>query len=137
MKLTDERGTNREEEIVKKNRDSPSHRTGRRIVRAGTADELARLNQAIAEEDTGVEANRRLGRELLAERQRLGEAVAVLRTLRLEAGVTLAEMERRTGMSAANISRLENMDGPNPTIATLDRYAAALGKAIEIHVVGS
>jgi len=38
-------------------------------------------------------------------------------------------------MTVGNLSRLKNMDGPNPTIETLRRYAHALGHRIEIAVV--
>ena len=38
-------------------------------------------------------------------------------------------------MTIGNLSRQERMDGPNPTIETLRRYARALGHRIEIAVV--
>jgi DNA-binding XRE family transcriptional regulator len=46
------------------------------------------------------------------------------------AGLSLADVAERTGMDRAAISRLENGHQPNPTIETLARYAAALGKRV-------
>src|SRR5687768_17469835 len=61
------------------------------------------------------------------------EIQALLHRLKKEreaAGLSLADVAERTGMDRAAISRLENGHQPNPTIDTLARYAAALGKAI-------
>ena len=58
---------------------------------------------------------------------------ALLHRLKKEreaAGLSLADVAERTGMDRAAISRLENGHQPNPTLDTLARYAAALGKAI-------
>ncbi|HKA07506.1 MAG TPA: helix-turn-helix transcriptional regulator [Gemmataceae bacterium] len=52
-----------------------------------------------------------------------------LRDAREAAGLSLAEMAGRTGMDKAFLSRLENGQG-NPTVDTLARYAAALGKRV-------
>src|SRR4029077_8708800 len=53
-----------------------------------------------------------------------------LKKEREAAGLSLVDMEKRTGMDKAALSRLENGRQPNPTIDTLLRYAAALGKQI-------
>jgi transcriptional regulator with XRE-family HTH domain len=42
--------------------------------------------------------------------------------------------ERLTGIAKASLSRLENDPAANPTITTLDRIAAALGKKILIQL---
>ena len=47
-------------------------------------------------------------------------------------GLSLADMQSRTGMSRSAISRLENDESSNPTIETLTRYADALGKQLAI-----
>jgi transcriptional regulator with XRE-family HTH domain len=44
-------------------------------------------------------------------------------------------MAERTGMDRAMISRLENGQVDNPTIATVSRYARALGKRVEVRLV--
>ena len=82
-----------------------------------------------------MEANKALGRELLAERRELSAIVTELKTLREQLKITLTELAERTGMTVGNLSRLENMEGPNPTIETLRRYAQAIGHRIEIAVV--
>jgi len=53
-----------------------------------------------------------------------------LKKEREAAGLSLADVAERTGMDRAAISRLENGHQLNPTIDTLARYAAALGKSI-------
>ena len=52
-----------------------------------------------------------------------------LRKAREAAGLSLADVAERTGMDKAFVSRLETGKG-NPTIETLARYAAALGKRV-------
>jgi len=60
----------------------------------------------------------------------LKEAIHRLRQARELAGLSLAALAKRTGMDKAALSRLENGKQPNPTFATLSRYAAALGKQV-------
>ena len=57
--------------------------------------------------------------------------------LRQEAGLSLADMERRTGMDRAALSRLENAVNDNPSIQTLGRYADALGKRLVVKFVNA
>ena len=52
-----------------------------------------------------------------------------LRKAREAANLSLADVAERTGMDKAALSRLETGQG-NPTIDTLARYAAALGKRV-------
>ena len=49
---------------------------------------------------------------------------------RAAAGLTLAAVSQRTGMDQATLSRLENGRRPNPTVATLWRYARAIGRQL-------
>lgn len=60
-------------------------------------------------------------------------ALAKLRNLRCQADVSLAELSRRTGMTTANLTRLEN-SGDNATVQTLERYAEALGVTLVIEL---
>jgi DNA-binding XRE family transcriptional regulator len=53
-----------------------------------------------------------------------------LKKERANAGLSLTEVAERAGMDKAAISRLENGRQANPTVATLWRYAMALGKQI-------
>lgn len=52
-----------------------------------------------------------------------------MRATRESAGLSLADVADRTGMDTAFVSRLETGQG-NPTVDTLARYAAALGKPV-------
>ena len=61
--------------------------------------------------------------------------IAKLRAAREAAGLSLADVSRRSGMDKAALSRLENGHQLNPTLDTLWRYAAAVGKQIECRVV--
>lgn len=115
--------------------DELQQRTGRVIRKTLTPTERKKLKQAWAEEEVGMDANKAVGRTVLAERKRLADAVKLLKSLREDQGVSLSVLSERTGMTRGNLSRLENMEGPNPTIGTLDRYARALGQTIEITVV--
>ena len=53
-----------------------------------------------------------------------------LRELRQRMGLSLTDLSERTGLTRAAISRLENGWNLNPTLETLWRYAAAVGKRL-------
>lgn len=54
-----------------------------------------------------------------------------VRWARKQAGLTQAEVARRTGLSQPVVARLEDPDH-NPTLDTLERVAAALGTRLEV-----
>src|SRR5438309_11955642 len=56
--------------------------------------------------------------------------LAELKQVREEAGLSLADVSRRCGVDKAALSRLENGHNSNPTLDTLWRYAAALGRRL-------
>jgi DNA-binding XRE family transcriptional regulator len=56
--------------------------------------------------------------------------VAEIKQAREAAGLTLAEVSRRCGIDQPALSRLENGRNPNPTLDTLWRYAAAVGRRL-------
>jgi ribosome-binding protein aMBF1 (putative translation factor) len=64
----------------------------------------------------------------------LHEAFRLLRDERQRQGLSLADLEQRTGMSRSALCRLETDLEANPTITTLQRYADALGKRLLIVV---
>jgi DNA-binding Xre family transcriptional regulator len=66
----------------------------------------------------------------LGEYIELRSLARALREERERQGVTLAELSRRTGIDQAALSRLESGRHDNPTLSTLCRVAAALGKRI-------
>ena len=55
-------------------------------------------------------------------------ALQALKRERQRRGVSIGDVAERSGLDRAVISRLENGKQDNPTVATLMRYAAALGK---------
>ncbi|MEX2673048.1 MAG: helix-turn-helix transcriptional regulator [Phycisphaeraceae bacterium] len=72
------------------------------------------------------------GREIFAQHERIEQVVRLLKTERERQGVSLTELARRVNMDKGNLARLENAEHPNPTIATLERLAIALGKRLMI-----
>jgi DNA-binding XRE family transcriptional regulator len=64
----------------------------------------------------------------------LQAALTALKKAREEAGLSLADVAERSGIDKAALSRLENGIHDNPTIETLLRYAAAIGKKLIWHL---
>jgi DNA-binding XRE family transcriptional regulator len=57
-------------------------------------------------------------------------AIIELKKAREAAGLSLADVAERSGIDKAALSRLENGVHDNPTVDTLMRYAAAIGKKL-------
>ena len=55
-------------------------------------------------------------------------ALQALKREREQSGLSIGDVAERSGLDRAVISRLENAKQDNPTVATLMRYAAAIGK---------
>jgi hypothetical protein len=55
-------------------------------------------------------------------------ALQALKRERERSGLSIREVSERSGLDRAVVSRLENGKQDNPTVATLMRYAAAVGK---------
>jgi predicted transcriptional regulator len=75
--------------------------------------------------------------DVQAEYDRLGPIFAVVGEMveaRHEAGLTQAEIARRMGTTQSVIARLETARHM-PTFDMLTRYAAAVGKRVEVRVV--
>lgn len=113
-------------------------------VRKLSPQEQARLN-ALAEKIDREEKDEivALGRKYKAEAlERLRAAMdslesigAMLRKEREGKGYSLSDVARETGMHKPAVSKLETDPGSNPTIATLARYAMAIGKRLRIELV--
>jgi transcriptional regulator with XRE-family HTH domain len=70
------------------------------------------------------------------EREEMPMFDAIL-AARKEAGLTQAQVAERLGTKAPAIARLENAlvtGSPSPSLATLRKYAAALGKRLEVRL---
>ncbi len=70
--------------------------------------------------------------ERLAVLEQLQALLDQLRVTREEKGLSLADLAERTGMDRSALSKLETGQRPNPTIETLVRYAAAVGKRLVV-----
>lgn len=75
------------------------------------------------------------GQRMLERRQHLRHAVKALKAERLAQGISLGELAKRTQIAKATLSKLENNMAANPTVATLTRIAAALGRQITIDLM--
>jgi len=65
----------------------------------------------------------------------LVKVMAQLKRTRAEMKLSLSELAERTGIDKGTISKLENGVFDNPTIGTIQRYAAAIGKGIVVGIV--
>jgi DNA-binding phage protein len=112
---------------------------GKRIYRQATSEELAR--HALVREQVAAELPeiKRRGLERLDLLKKAGtslrqvplrQVLAALRDERERQGLSLADINARTGIDRAALSRLENNQDANPTLATLERYAEAIGKQL-------
>ena len=80
---------------------------------------------------------RKLKRQQDAANAELREACQLLKVERERQGLSLTDIEQRTGITRSALSRLENGLSNNPTVATLNRYAEALGKQLVISLADS
>jgi DNA-binding Xre family transcriptional regulator len=61
----------------------------------------------------------------------------VLRALKVERerqGLSLGDLNDRTGIDRGSLSKLENDEDPNVTMNTLLRYAQAIGKTLTVQI---
>lgn len=95
---------------------------------------LHRLQEALLRDEKAdlSRAAHAFRRQQQAAEIELTRAAELLKAERQEQGLTLADVQARTGIGRAAICRLENLVDANPTVATLDRMAAALGKKLVI-----
>jgi len=111
-------------------------REARHVRRELTPAERARVAEGrrlvAAEEGEIRRKAREYKRDYDAGQAALEQALQLLKAERQQQGLSLADIEDRTGISRPNLSRLENEAEANPTVATLTRYANALGKKLLI-----
>lgn len=113
-----------------------AERQAKRVRRELTPEEKQRWLQAQKEVESEKEEILATGRRLKAAHQRVKVAVhdafQLLKAERQAQGLSLSDLEERTGIGRAALSRLENDTEPNPTVVTLTRYADALGKRLVV-----
>jgi len=101
---------------------------------ADTQAKLHRLQDAIVRDEKAdlTRIAHAFRRQQQAAEVELSRAAELLKAERQEQGLSLADIHAKTGIGRAAICRLENLVDANPTVATLDRMAAALGKKLVI-----
>src|SRR5947207_12610971 len=115
----------------------PQTRKARRASITLTDEQLAELRrqqQIILTQERAeltAKVNKLRGR-IEARRAGLLPVMALLKREREAQGLSLADVEARTGISRAALSRLENLADANPTISTLERVATAMGKRLVV-----
>jgi ribosome-binding protein aMBF1 (putative translation factor) len=88
-----------------------------------------RTSEARAEEESVRRAVRDEFPPAVPDKETLA-ALAALRRERERQGLSLTDVSERTGLDRATLSKLETGKLANPTLATLRRYAQALGKRL-------
>src|SRR5207302_229484 len=73
--------------------------------------------------------------DLHGEYRELRPFLEGIKRAREAAGLTLAHVSRRCGIDQPALSRLENGHNKNPTLDTLWRYAAAVGRRLILSTV--
>ena len=62
----------------------------------------------------------------------VGQLLSALRQARLRQGLSQTDVDKRSGIGRANVSRLENLHLDNPRFDTLLRYAQAVGMKLTL-----
>lgn len=106
----------------------------KRIYRKATKEEQERHKRIREDIQEELPAITRRAQQKLAEALQRGIALqhtmVVLKAERVKQGLSLADIQARTGMERSTLSRLENQEEANPTVNTLTRYAEAIGKKV-------
>jgi DNA-binding phage protein len=105
----------------------------KRIRGADTPEERERYKQVLAEVERDKPEILARGRELKRGRDELlKEVMSLLNEAKQAGDLSLAELQRRTGIERATLSRLLSDSSSNPTLSTLNRLAAAFGKRLVV-----
>ena len=111
----------------------------KRIIHKNTPAESAAYRRKLAEVEAHKDEFMALGRRWKREQEKLlAELSDVFRELRAERerqGLSLADVAERSGIPRESICRLENLKQGNFQIATIQRYAEALGLKVKVALV--
>lgn len=110
-------------------------RLAKRSDRRLTDEERSRMREIRAQVEQDLPELMAKGRALKAAHRQSRSILEQLKALRLAQGLSLQQMQERTGIGRAALSKLERAEHANPTLATLSRYASALGKNLAIDLV--
>ena len=108
---------------------------GKRITRdrrltGEEADRYQRIRQQVAAELPDIRQRARAAKPRIL----LKHVLKKLREERQRQGLSLADLNLRSGIDRGTLSKLENEDDPNVTMNTLMRYAEAVGKVILVQL---
>lgn len=95
-----------------------------------TTEEAARYRKIRAEVEQNKSAITAEARAPYRELQQLAGVFAELRKERESQGLSLSDLQERTGIDRSALSKLETGQRANYTLETLLRYAQAVGKRI-------
>ena len=118
------KGTTRRPEYEHRPGNPPHHLTRTRRLTAAEAAHYRKLRQAVMDEFPPAPGSP------AAVAAELRTLLRELRAAREAQGLSLADVARRSGMDRTAVCRPENGRQVNPTVDTLYRYAAALGKRL-------
>lgn len=108
---------------------------GKRIIRDRPLTDLEKekyrkIREQVAEELPDIKRRAKAAKP----RIRLKYVLKALKEERERQGISLADLNERTGIDRGSLSKLENDDDPNVTMNTLLRYAQGMGKTIMVEI---
>jgi DNA-binding XRE family transcriptional regulator len=109
--------------IFRANSKTPAERARERALRDKLQKERPSLEDLVRGGECDPDAVMTMGMYFDVQR-----ALQALKRERERSGLTISDVAKRSGIDRAVISRLETGKQDNPTVATLMRYAAAVGK---------
>jgi hypothetical protein len=109
--------------IFRANRKTPEERASEQMLRAKLQKEKPSLDDLVRSGECDPDAIMTMGMYFDVQK-----ALQALKRERQRRGLSIGAVADRSGLDRAVVSRLENGKQDNPTVATLMRYAAAVGK---------
>ena len=110
------------------------HTTRDRKLTPAEAEKYRNLRQEADRQRPGIIAKAQEARQKV-RRAKLARLMQQLKAAREAKGLSLADVYERTGIDRSALSKLENVTNDNPTIDSLLRYAAVVGKKLEIQLL--
>lgn len=109
--------------VFRANRKTPAERVREKALREKLQQEKPSLDDLVRAGACDPDAVMTMGMYFDVQK-----ALRALKRERERCGFSIGDVAERSGLDRAVVSRLENGKQDNPTIATLMRYAAAVGK---------
>lgn len=109
--------------VFRPNQQSPDERAREKAIRDRLQETKPSLDALIQSGECDPDAVMTMGMYFDFQR-----AIQGLKQDRKRSGISIVEVAEKSGLDRAVVSRLENGKQDNPTVSTLMRYAAAIGK---------